>query len=426
VASAPRDPSYTRSVLQHDVISRPAVRWCALAAIALGIGVAAGLAARPASRPPVRLAIRVACDAAAPCRLAESLAIDVWSEHTGPGLPLDVVVSSASLADLAAAGVSWQVLVPDIDAVAAAEAARLRDPAARTADWFGDYHDGNAITAHLRELAERAPARAALQAIGNSLDNRPIWALRIGGGPDATPMLINGTLHAREWIAAMVATCVADRLVRDYDTDPAIRAFVDHTQLWVVPVGNPDGYQYSWSTDRYWRKNRRDRFGVDLNRNFSVGFGGAGSSGTRRSETYRGPYAFSEPESSALRDLARRERIALHVDFHAYGQLLLYPWGYTGSPAKDRDRFAAFGDRMASAMFAPHQTPYRLSAAIELYPAAGTMLDWMYGEVGALSYTIELRPAWPGGSRGFVLPPEQIRPTCDEGLAAVLALRAAR
>jgi carboxypeptidase T len=112
----------------------------------------------------------------------------------------------------------------------------------------------------------------------------------------------------------------------------------------------------------------------------------------------------------------------MHVDFHAYGQLLLYPWGYTATPAKDRARFAAAGDRIASAMFAEHQTRYSLMQSVELYPAAGTMSDWMYGEAEATSFTIELRPK--GG--GFVLPPAEIRPTCDEGLAAVLALRAAR
>jgi carboxypeptidase T len=186
-------------------------------------------------------------------------------------------------------------------------------------------------------------------------------------------------------------------------------------------VVNPDGYQHSWAHDRYWRKNRRDGHGVDLNRNFGVAWGGDGSSGFKRSETYRGEYAFSEPETAALRDLARRERIALHIDFHAYGQLVLYPWGYTAKPARDRDRFAAVGDRMASAMFAAHETPYRLMSAVELYPASGTMSDWMYGEVQARSYTIELRPR---GRSGFVLPPSEIRPTCDEGLAAVLALRA--
>ena len=117
-----------------------------------------------------------------------------------------------------------------------------------------------------------------------------------------------------------------------------------------------------------------------------------------------------------------RVRPALHVDFHAYGQLLLYPWGYTGTRTKDHARYGALGDAMASAMYAQHATAYKLMQSVQLYPAAGTASDFMYGEAGALSYTIELRPK---GGTGFVLPPEQIRPTCDEGLAAVLALRAA-
>jgi len=401
---------------------QPARRGLSLAVLGL-LAALVLVGDRRAATAPVRVAIRVACDDPAACAVAASLALDVWSEQRGPGLPLDVVVASDRLGELTARGVSWQVLVPDIDAVAAAEAARLHSPAARTADWSAEYHDYRAIAAHLEELAGRTPERAALAAIGSSLEGRPLWALRIGGDRGAPAMLVNAAEHAREWIAAAVATCVADRLIGDYDRDPEIRAFVDHTQLWIVPVVNPDGYQYSWSTDRYWRKNLRDRHGVDLNRNFAVGFGGTGSSGSKRSEVYRGAYAFSEPESVALRDLARRERIALHVDLHAYGQLVLYPWSHTGTPVNDRDRFAAVGDRMTSAMVAAHGTPYRLTSAIEFYPAAGTMMDWMYGELGALSYAIELRPRWPGGAPGFVLPPEQIRPTCDEGLAAVLALR---
>lgn len=407
---------------------RPSWIWLGLGAAACAAGwiAGAGKAAVPPAPPAKQVAIRVDCAAdARACAIADSLALDVWSEDRGPALPLDVVVDARALAELAGLGVRYDVLVPDIDAQAAAEAGRLRAPhAADRGDWFAEYKDYGAITAHLEELARLAPDRAQVAAIGQSIDSRPIWALRIGGsGAPKTRMLIDGTMHAREWIAAMVTTCVADRLVRDYDRDPAIRAFVDSTELWVVPVVNPDGYQYTWTGKRFWRKNRRGDFGVDLNRNFGVGWGGDGSSTSKRSEVYRGEREFSEPESRAIRDFAKREQVALHVDFHAYGQLVLYPWGYTASPAKDRDRFAAVGDRVASALFAPHGTRYSLMQSVQLYPASGTMTDWVYGEVGALSYTIELRPK--GGS-GFVLPPDQIRPTCDEGLAAVLALRGAQ
>jgi zinc carboxypeptidase len=367
--------------------------------------------------PPTRVAIRVDCRVPDACERARAVALDIWSEDEGPNLPLDVVVVSDALPELAA----WQLLVPDIDAAARAERERLT--VARPADWFGEYRDYTAIGGYLRQLAELAPDRASVHVLGGSLEGRPLLALRVAGrAPDAR-MLVDGTQHAREWISSMVATCVADRLVRGYASDPAIRAFVDRTELWVVPVVNPDGYQYSWAQDRYWRKNRRDRHGVDLNRNFSVAWGGPGSSSNERSQTYRGAYAFSEPESAALRDLVRREGFSLAVDFHAYGQLVLYPWAYTRGSAPDRAQLAGVGDRMASAIYAAHENRYALQSGAELYPASGTLLDFMYGDAGALSYTIELRPK--SGS-GFVLPPEEIRPTCDEGLAAVLALRASR
>jgi carboxypeptidase T len=384
-----------------------------------GVAVTAAIGLRDPSRQ--RIAIRVDCTREVSCAFAEARALDIWSEHRGPGLPLDLVVDGDALDELEVAGVSWDVLVPDIDEAAAAEAMRIQS-GVRSASFFDEFHDYREVSEHVRGLAELAPDRAQLHGLGASLDGRTIWALRIGKG-SGERMLINGTQHAREWIATMATTCIADRLVRDYDTDPTIRAFVDSTDLWVVPIVNPDGYQYSWSTNRYWRKNRRERHGVDLNRNFSVAWGGAGSSGSKGSEIYRGEYAFSEPESIALRDLAKREQIAKHIDFHAYGQLVMYPWNWTAKPAKDRDLFAAIGDRIASAIFAQHGKRYSLIAGVELYPSGGTQNDWMYGELGALSYGIELRPK--GGS-GFVLPPEEIRPTCDEGLAAVLALRGAK
>jgi carboxypeptidase T len=413
----------------------------------LALGVAAAIAAltsapaaspaSPASPAERRVAIRVDCGAG--CAVVEELALDVWSEQRAPGDPLDVVVPSAALAALRAAGAEWTVIDPDIDSSARREAARIQAfvTSENNADFFAEFRDHAAIEAHLFQLAESAPSRAQVQGIGSTLDGRTIWALHLTpekrpAAVDAVddvaaaaplPMLINGTQHAREWISAMSATCIADRLVRNYESDAAVRAFVDSTDLWIVPVVNPDGYQHTWAADRYWRKNRRGGFGVDLNRNFSVAWGGAGSSGLKRSDTYRGDKPFSEPETTALRSLVKREGIRAHVDLHAYGQLVLFPWMYTGDRTDDHARLAAIGDDVASAIYATHQNKYRLMRGVELYPASGTMTDWMHGEAGATSFTIELRPR---GGGGFVLPPKEIRPTCDEAMAAVLALRGSR
>jgi murein tripeptide amidase MpaA len=378
------------------------------------------------SDPVIRTAVRVRPGDVGQRALVQEVALDYWSVHVAVAQPeLDIVVDQHGLARLSKLGVAHELLVPDIDAAAAAERERLQRPQSqRPADWFADYHDFEAIHARLEWLAAEHPELISLSVIGNSIEGRPLLALQLGGRDDAAavPMLINGGQHAREWIAAIVPICITERLLAGYDTDASLRAFVDSTRLWVVPVVNPNGYQYTWSADRYWRKNRRDDHGVDLNRNFSVAFGGEGSSANKRSQTYRGSHAFSEPETQALRHLVRRESITVHIDFHAYGQLLLYPWAHTKEPSSERDRFAAIGDHMASSMFAAHGQRYEIQAGADLYPAAGTMSDWMHGEGGALSFTIELRP---NGKGGFVLPPEQIRPTCDEALAATLELRKA-
>ncbi len=400
-----------------------------IAAIA-GTAVVVTLPVEPpaatSSAPAVRrVAIRVECANEAACVLSQELALDVWTEERAPGDPVDVVVEAASLAQLRASGAVFLVIDADIDATAQAETARLAAHAVvDTGDWFAEFRDYTAIQQHIAELAEFAPQRASVHVIGNSFDGRAISALRVGGkSDDSVSMLITGTQHAREWVAAMSGTCIADRLVRDYDNDPAIRAFVDTTSLWIVPVVNPDGYQYSWGQDRYWRKNRRGGFGVDLNRNFGVAWGGGGSSNSKRSQTYRGDRPFSEPETQALRALTMREAIGLHVDLHAYGQLVLFPWMHGAKRTDDHGRYASIGDDVASAIYATHQNKYRLMRGVELYPASGTMTDWMYGEAKATSFTIELRPR---SGTGFVVPPTEIRPTCDEALAAVLALRASR
>lgn len=372
------------------------------------------------SAPGARAAVRVQVETEAQRGAVRALMVDLWSD-ADTGATFDVVVGPDGLDVLRERGIAFEVLVPDVDAVAAAERARIEAAeVARPGNWFAEYRDYETVDAYLDVLAARRPDLARVEPLGSSTNGRRIRALRLSAAEgDAKAIVLNGGQHAREWISVMVSTCVADRMIAGYDTDPRIRTVLDERVVWVAPVINPDGYVHSWESDRYWRKNRAEPYGVDLNRNWSVGFGGRGSSSNRRSQIYRGPHAFSEPETRALRDLIAREPVVAHIDFHSFGQMILYPWGYTKKPSPDRDRFAALGDAMASAIAGTHGERYKLMSAAELYAAGGTALDWSYEEGGAFGFTIELRPT--GGS-GFVLPPEQIVPTCDEGLAAVLAL----
>jgi carboxypeptidase T len=287
------------------------------------------------------------------------------------------------------------------------------------ADWFAQYRDLDEITAHMGELAAARPDLATASTLGTSIEGRPIRALAIGHGP---AIVVDAGQHAREWISVMAATCVADRLVTGYDRDPRIRHILDTTTIIVVPIVNPDGYHYTWTVDRAWRKNRRGGYGVDLNRNYPIGWGEADSSDDPNASTYRGERPFSEPETEAMRTLFQRERVVAHVDFHAFSQVIVYPWSHQRADPPDRDVFAAIADDMRTAMTAAHGQRYTVRPGSELrVGAGGTAADWSYATYGALAFLVELRPA-SRDDGGFELPPEQIVPACDEALAGVLAV----
>ncbi len=145
------------------------------------------------------------------------------------------------------------------------------------------------------------------------------------------------------------------------------------------------------------------------------------SSNDRSSPNYRGEQAFSEPETRALASLFEPGAIAAHIDFHSFSQVIVYPWSYKRAPPSASEQFAAMANRMRAALSAAHDVPYEVRSGSELrVGSSGTLGDWTYGERGVLSFLIELRPS--AGKGGFVLPPEQIAPTCDESLAAVLEL----
>ncbi len=219
----------------------------------------------------------------------------------------------------------------------------------------------------------------------------------------------------------------AEQLLSGYGVDDGISELLDGADIYVIPVVNPDGYVYSWTTERNWRKNRRPvglgEFGVDLNRNWDFGWGlNSGSSPFPGDITYRGPAPFSEPETQAMRDFYyERQNLVANIDFHSYSQLILYPYGYSAvdEPA-DQVLLQQLAVEMANSMQSVNGVAYDPISASELYLASGISIDWSYGDQSVYSYTIELRPQtfFPG----FQLPPQEILPTAAEAFAAVLDL----
>jgi carboxypeptidase T len=296
-----------------------------------------------------------------------------------------------------------------------------------TADAIAAYHSAETLESDLRQLAESQPEIAELHEIGRSLEDRPIWALRIGERRGSEhKLLFMGCHHAREWISVEVAYLLAEHLVTGANQAP-VRDWLQRGEIWVAPMVNPDGHEFSRTQNRLWRKNRRQNpdgsIGVDPNRNYGYMWGTLDvntSSHVPRDETYVGPRAFSEPETQAVRNVVARELFRGVITYHSFSQLILYPWGYTNEPAPDAFaglKMAEVAKRMAQLIQGVHGTVYTPEQSSQLYPTAGDTTDWTYGEYGIPSFTIELRPDSIAHG-GFLLPPAQIQPTFEENLPA--------
>jgi hypothetical protein len=239
-----------------------------------------------------------------------------------------------------------------------------------------------------------------LDSIGASLEGRPILAVKIGAAqdsPDRPNVLFMATHHAREW----VSTEMAMRLIR-WLADSAPPGLLATRDVWVIPVENPDGYQYTFTNDRFWRKNRRPNgdgtFGVDLNRNYPEfwGYDNAGSSGSTGDETYRGSGPASEPETRAIIAFHAAHPPVVSVSYHTYSGLVLFPYGFRpGALAPDLPVYRALsGTDIAPAVHdsVPDTTfPfYHPGPGWNLYPTNGEYTDWAYRAHRTIAFTTEL------------------------------------
>jgi hypothetical protein len=268
-------------------------------------------------------------------------------------------------------------------------------------------------------------------AVDSSIENRPIYAIKISDNPtvnESEPQVhMNALIHAREPQAMMTIMYYMYYLLENYGTDPEVTYLVNNREIYFIPCINPDGYEYNHQMapngGYMWRKNKRDNNGngtfqeaydgVDLNRNFGYmwGYNNVGSSGTPSSETYRGTAPFSEPETQAIRNFANSKNFKTALNYHTYGNYLLYPWGYISSPTPDNAIFDEFStDMVAYNGYANGQPP-----AI-LYEVNGSSDDWMYGEQGTKPKIFAMTPEvgttgfWPTQAEIFPLAIENLQP----------------
>ena len=356
------------------------------------------------------------------------LSQDPWTHAPAAGGTSDWRLPRSRLGALRQSGIEFEVMIPDVQVLVEAERERLTKPRDKGLDWFADFKNLAAINARLDALVALRPDLCSIVDLGTSVQGRSIRGIRISRQPAGTVMpgfVFTATQHAREWGGTMTGMWIAGRLVEDADTDPRVSAVLDASEVFVFPVMNPDGYEHSWTTNRLWRKNRRlnsgGSYGVDLNRNWGFGWGGAGASTNQSSETYRGPSAFSEPETAGFRDWALpRTNIAAHLDIHAYAELLLWPWGSVGTPCPDETSFSRVGLAARAALKSVNGRTYAAGPInTTIYPASGGMNDWAYGAAGQLSFCTEVRDT---GTYGFVMPASEILPTARENFAAAMSM----
>lgn len=262
-----------------------------------------------------------------------------------------------------------------------------------------------------------ADERIHLDSIGASVEGRPILAVKLGAPADdpARPnVLFMATHHAREWISPAVAM----KLIRWLADSGSGAALLDARDVWVIPVQNPDGYEYSFTTDRYWRKNRRPNadgsHGVDPNRNYPAFWGAddLGSSSRTWAETYRGTEAGSEPETQAVMAFHASHPPVLSVSYHSYSGLVLHPYGFrAGQIAADLPLFQALaGTYLAPAVHdgvpGSNLTQYHAGPGWNLYATNGEYTDWAYRAHGTIAFTTELTSGCCAGDRyyGFEFP----------------------
>uniref|UniRef100_A0A1B0AQJ6 Peptidase M14 domain-containing protein n=1 Tax=Glossina palpalis gambiensis TaxID=67801 RepID=A0A1B0AQJ6_9MUSC len=264
---------------------------------------------------------------------------------------------------------------------------------------FKDYHDLDTIYSFMREVRGKYPNICRLYSIGKTVEGRDLKVL--------SPATVTFILY---------------KLLANWTDQPD---YIRHKTWYIMPVMNPDGYVYSRRENRLWRKNRspskhQQCYGVDLNRNFDIGWDSYGSSTHPCSDTYRGHSPASELETQAVVKFLTKRKFNLHsyLTFHSYGQLMVYPWAYRAVKVKDANILQRVANTAVQRIAKKTQQNYRAAATYEVLGiAGGGSDDWCRAVLGTpYVYTVELRDR---GHYGFILPPDQILETALEGYIIV-------
>lgn len=353
--------------------------------------------------------------------------VDVWEvQRDAPGVDTGTLVAWVTPEQLRFLQTFGYRVTPDPARTAEVTAPRPRSPDQRRGiPGFACYRTVEETYQDLADLAAAYPNIAHLVDFGDTYDKVTpggpagydlfdlVLTNRFNRVADKGKLVVLAATHARELATAELVTRFAERLVAGYGRDPDLTWLLDFNEIHIIPYGNPDGRK--WAEQGYlWRKNTDNPaacgfpyYGVDLNRNASFLWNVCPgcSSGDPCSIIYRGPAPGSEPETQAfeqylaqifddfkgpqLADPPSPDTNGVFLSIHSYGNLVIYPWDWTGTPAPNRDALVTLGRKFG------YYNGYAVCNTSNcLYAIDGSQTDYAYGQFGVATYTFELGTAF--------------------------------
>ncbi len=363
-----------------------------------------------------------------------------FEKNPAGGYFYNVVLNSSELKILKSSRFSYKILVPDMKADYLKRSSSVEMQKTETVPTgfeygsMGGYCTFDEVVSELDSMFLMYPNLITQkQSLGITENGNNLWMVKISVNPtvdeDEPEVLYTALHHAREPESIMALLYFMDHILEQYGSDPEITYLLDNRELYFIPVVNPDGYLYNEQTDPdgggMWRKNRRNNgdgsWGVDLNRNYGYewGYDDVGSSPTSSSDTYRGPYAFSEPETQIMRDFCNQRHFIMAFNYHTYSNLLIIPWGYIGDfLTPDSTIYNEYGADMTQF----NNYTYGTGNNTVGYLVNGDSDDWMYGEQGTKNKIFAFTPEIGTDADGFWPPEDRIIPLAEENVYPDLVL----
>ncbi len=380
---------------------------------------------------------------------SEMFVREAFNSHADIGLyklgeSIDMIVSVEETKELAKTYKNLKVLQTE---------AEMRTNLKSKSRTIAGYHSYNEMLTDLTNYANENPEICQLVDLGETYGaqyiaqnlpgyngfNHHLYGVKVSDNvaveEDEPCVYIFGTHHAREPLGMEMSLYILNYLLTNYETDAEIEDLINNTQIWFIPLVNPDGYKVVYDeTDLWWRKNIHDNNengqfdtsnnyglgedGIDINRNYGWNWGYFSATDNFFGVTYHGTEAFSEIESRIVKNLIDSHHFVAGIGYHTYGGLVLYPWGgqsYLYAP--DYEAMSSLADNMAATIDKTDGSgnTYTSGSGWQLYPASGGLDDYAYGQDGIFSYTIEM-------AETFIPEPTGVEQTKINNLQAALMM----